>query len=181
MYLQCGRRQQHRGTGLGGLDTSQGRGCGAALGKHAFLLWLSVWPGNKEADQTWAQKATAPLSWNAVAALFKAPSTGGKCGKITCHVYFGKTLLRHGRQTRRGRELSQTVLRAALITLSLTGVFFLFFVFFGLVGRCWGFFCFCLVWFFCFCCSELSLSQTPCNVLCRCPADLQPASSDITD
>lgn len=37
---------------LGGLETSQGLGCDAALGKHGFLLWLSVWAGNKEADQT---------------------------------------------------------------------------------------------------------------------------------
>lgn len=37
---------------LGSLETSQGHGCDAALGKHGFLLWLSVWAGNKEADQT---------------------------------------------------------------------------------------------------------------------------------
>lgn len=129
MWTQAAAPNVH----LGGLETSQGRGCDAALGKHGFLLWLSVWAGNKEADQTWAQKATAPLSWNTVVALFKAPSMGEKCGKITCHVYFGKTLLRHGWQTLQGRELPQTVHGAAQITLSVTGVFFICWVFFLLL------------------------------------------------
>lgn len=41
------------------------------LGKHSFLLWLFVWTGNKEADQTAAQKATAKPNWNRVARLSK--------------------------------------------------------------------------------------------------------------
>lgn len=48
---------------------------GAQLGKHSFLLWLSVWTGNKEADQTLTQKAMAALSWNGVAG--KALRIGG--------------------------------------------------------------------------------------------------------
>lgn len=56
---------------LCGLETSQGSDCGARLGKHSFLLWLCVWTGKKEADQTLAQKATAALSWKGVAGLSK--------------------------------------------------------------------------------------------------------------
>lgn len=55
---------------------------GAQLGKHSFLLWLSVWTGNKEADQTPAQKATAAPSWNGVAGLSKC----FEWVEITCHI-----------------------------------------------------------------------------------------------
>lgn len=54
---------------LGGLETSQDSDCGAQLSKHSFLLWLFVWKGNKEADQTLAQKATAAVSWKRAAAV----------------------------------------------------------------------------------------------------------------
>lgn len=83
MYLPCSTWMEAEipNMCLRGLETSQGCGCSAALGKHGFLLWLSVWTGNKEADQTRAQKATASLSWNAVVALFKAPSMGGNVEK----------------------------------------------------------------------------------------------------
>lgn len=71
MYLECSIRIEAEipNMCLCGLETSQGSDCGAQLGKHSFLLWLSVWTGNKEADQTLAQKATAALSWNGVAGL----------------------------------------------------------------------------------------------------------------
>lgn len=50
------RTLQRQTLRLGGLETSQGRGCDAALGKHAFFFFPScgffVWAGNKEADQT---------------------------------------------------------------------------------------------------------------------------------
>ncbi len=73
MYLECSSwiEAETPNMCLRGLETSQGSGCGAQLGKHSFLLWLSVWTGNKEADQTLTQKATAALSWNGVGGLSK--------------------------------------------------------------------------------------------------------------
>lgn len=73
MYLECSIRIEAETPNmcLCGLETSQGSDCGAQLGKHSFLLWLSVWTGNKETDQTLTQKATAALSWNGVAGLSK--------------------------------------------------------------------------------------------------------------
>lgn len=79
---------------LYGLETSQGRDCGAELGKHSFLLRLPVWTGNKEADQTLAQKATTALSWKGVAGPSK-PFQWGETWKITCHFYFGKLFVWH--------------------------------------------------------------------------------------
>lgn len=71
MYLECSIQIEVEipNMCLRGLETSQGSDCGAQLGKHNFLLWLSVWTGNKEADQTLAQRAMAALCWNGVAGL----------------------------------------------------------------------------------------------------------------
>lgn len=73
MYLECSIQIEEEipNMCLCGLETSQGSDCGAQLSKHSFLLWLSVWTGNKEADQTRAQKATAALSWNGVMGVSK--------------------------------------------------------------------------------------------------------------
>lgn len=63
MYLECSVQIEAEipNMCLSGLETSQGSDCGTQLGKHSFLLWLSVWKGNKEADQTLDQKAMATL------------------------------------------------------------------------------------------------------------------------
>lgn len=66
MYLECSVQIEAEipNMCLSGLETSQGSDCGTQLGKHSFLLWLSVWKGNKEADQTLDQKAMATLCWS---------------------------------------------------------------------------------------------------------------------
>lgn len=63
MYLECSVQidAEIPNMCLSGLETSQGSDCGTQLGKHSFLLWLSVWKGNKEVDQTLDQKAMATL------------------------------------------------------------------------------------------------------------------------
>lgn len=73
MYLECSIRIEAEipNMCLCGLETSQGSDCSAQLGKHSFLLWLYVWTGNKEADQTLAHKATVGLSWYGVVGLSK--------------------------------------------------------------------------------------------------------------
>lgn len=44
MYLECSIQIEGEipNMCLCGLETSQGSDCGAQLGKHSFLLWLSV-------------------------------------------------------------------------------------------------------------------------------------------